>query len=180
MTAHVANCLRRCTLHLPHPAPFHVRQATTRSPRRPPLSHVWAALLMLYIGSTITKQGVTQRHIAKTEQGKTVTGTGYVRCHAGMATLLCRHGNVVTPAWQRCYGGVATLLRRRGAWQRCYGGVATLLRRRGNVVMGPWQRCYGPVATLLWARGNVVMGPWQPTKRHLVTEMRVCVMDLCL
>ena len=163
MTAHVANCLRRCTLHLPHPAPFHVRQATTRSPRRPPLSHVWAALLILYIGSTITKQGVTQRHIAKTEQGKTVTGTGYVRCHAGMATLLCRHGNVVTPAWQRCYGG-----------------MATLLRRRGNVVTAAWQRCYGPVATLLWARGNVVMGPWQPTKRHLVTEMRVCVMDLCL
>ena len=163
MTAHVANCLRRCTLHLPHPAPFHVRQATTRSPRRPPLSHVWAALLILYIGSTITKQGVTQRHIAKTEQGKTVTGTGYVRCHAGMATLLCRHGNVVTPAWQRCYAG-----------------MATLLRRRGNVVTAAWQRCYGPVATLLWARGNVVMGPWQPTKRHLVTEMPVCVMDLCL
>ena len=130
MTAHVANYLRRCTLHLPHPVPFHVRQATTRSPRRPPLSHVWAALLILYIGSTITKQGVTQRHIAKTEQGKTVTGTGYVRCHAGMATLLRRHGNVVT-----------------AAWQRCYGPVATLLRARGNVVMGPWQRCYGPVAT---------------------------------
>ena len=130
MTAHVANCLRRCTLHLPHPVPFHVRQATTRSPRRPPLSHVWAALLILYIGSTITKQGVTQRHIAKTEQGKTVTGTGYVRCHAGMATLLCRHGNVVTPAWQRCYGGVATLLRRRGnvvtaAWQRATRHVDT-------------------------------------------------------
>ena len=108
MTAHVANCLRRCTLHLPHPAPFHVRQATTRSPRRPPLSHVWAALLILYIGSTITKQGVTQRHIAKTEQGKTVTGTGYVRCHAGMATLLWARGNVVMGPWQRCYGPVAT------------------------------------------------------------------------
>ena len=61
-----------------------------------------------------------------------------------MATLLHRHGNVVTPAWQRCYAG-----------------MATLLRRRGNVVTDPWQRCYGPVATLLWARGNVVMGPWQ-------------------
>ncbi|MDD6921403.1 MAG: hypothetical protein PUI86_03335 [Bacteroidales bacterium] len=25
-----------------------------------------------------------------------------------MATLLRRHGNVVTAAWQRCYGGMAT------------------------------------------------------------------------
>ena len=45
------------------------------------------------------------------------------RCHGGVATLLRRHGNVVT-----------------GAWQRCYGGVATLLWVRGNVVMGSWQR----------------------------------------
>ena len=45
-----------------------------------------------------------------------------VRCHAGVATLLRRHGNVVTPAWQRCYAGMATLL--------C---------RHGNVVMPAWQ-----------------------------------------
>ena len=32
----------------------------------------------------------------------------FVGCHAGMATLLRRHGNVVTPAWQRCYAGMAT------------------------------------------------------------------------
>ena len=37
-----------------------------------------------------------------------------VRCHAGVATLLRRHGNVVTPAWQRCYAGMATLLCRHG------------------------------------------------------------------
>ena len=46
--------------------------------------------------------------------GETIPEGDFVRCHAGMATLLRRHGNVVTAAWQRCYGGVATLLRRRG------------------------------------------------------------------
>ena len=46
--------------------------------------------------------------------GETIPVRDFVRCHAGMATLLRRHGNVVTPAWQRCYAGVATLLRRRG------------------------------------------------------------------
>ena len=55
--------------------------------------------------------------------GETIPERDFVRCHAGMATLLCRRGNVVT-----------------AAWQRCYGVVATLLRRRGNVVTVSWQR----------------------------------------
>ena len=70
----------------------------------------------------ITPQSVTETGETVTRTGETVMGTGLVRCHAGMATLPRRHGNVVTPAWQRCYAGVATLLRRHGnvvtpAWQ---------------------------------------------------------------
>ena len=62
--------------------------------------------------------------------GDTIPERDFVRCHAGMATLLRRHGNVVT-----------------AAWQRCYGGVATLLRRRGNVVTAAWQRATRHVDT---------------------------------
>ena len=39
-------------------------------------------------------------HVAIPIYGKAVTDTGTVRCHAGMLTLLRRHGNVVMPAWQ--------------------------------------------------------------------------------
>ena len=56
----------------------------------------------------ITPQSVTETGETVTRTGETVMGTGLVRCHAGMATLLRRRGNVVTPAWQRCYAGVAT------------------------------------------------------------------------
>ena len=85
----------------------------------------------------ITPQSVTETGETVTRTGETVMGTGLVRCHAGMATLPRRHGNVVTPAWQRCYAGMATLLRRRGnvvtpAWQRCYAGVATDEARSRN------------------------------------------------
>ncbi len=62
--------------------------------------------------------------------GEIIPERDFVRCHAGMATLLCRHGNVVT-----------------AAWQRCYGGMATLLRRRGNVVTAAWQRARRHVDT---------------------------------
>ena len=33
--------------------------------------------------------------------GETIPERDFVRCHAGMATLLRRHGNVVTVSWQR-------------------------------------------------------------------------------